>query len=67
MLREHRLYQSDRLMRFYDYTPSEVAAAADDATGMMLLGIDRKPVAPADKDDLRLLVAPEAKQMELFD
>jgi predicted DNA-binding helix-hairpin-helix protein len=32
-MREHRLYQSDWLMRFYDYQPNEVAAAADEATG----------------------------------
>jgi putative DNA modification/repair radical SAM protein len=42
LMREHRLYQSDWLMRFYDYTPGEVAAAADDATGMMPLDIDPK-------------------------
>jgi putative DNA modification/repair radical SAM protein len=137
LMREHRLYQSDWLMRFYDYMPEEVAAAADDATGMMPLDIDPKlawalkfrdrfpvdvnrapreallrvpglgtravdkilaarrwrrlaladigrltisiakmrpfliasdwkPVALADKADLRSLVAPRAKQMELF-
>lgn len=42
LMREHRLYQSDWLMRFYDYSPGEVAAAADDATGMMPLDIDPK-------------------------
>ena len=42
LMREHRLYQSDWLMRFYDYKPEEVAAAADDATGMMPLDIDPK-------------------------
>ena len=42
LMREHRLYQSDWLMRFYDYSPDEVAAAADDATGMMPLDIDPK-------------------------
>ncbi|WP_375397117.1 putative DNA modification/repair radical SAM protein [uncultured Sphingomonas sp.] len=42
LMREHRLYQSDWLMRFYDYTPDEVAAAADEATGMMPLDIDPK-------------------------
>ena len=41
LMREHRLYQSDWLMRFYDYSPHEVAAAADD-TGMMPLDIDPK-------------------------
>lgn len=42
LMREHRLYQSDWLMRFYDFTPQEVAAAADDVTGMMPLDIDPK-------------------------
>jgi putative DNA modification/repair radical SAM protein len=41
LMREHRLYQSDWLMRFYDYSPEEVADAADD-TGMMPLDIDPK-------------------------
>ena len=42
LMREHRLYQSDWLMRFYDYSPGEVADAADPATGMMPLDIDPK-------------------------
>lgn len=42
LMREHRLYQSDWLMRFYDYAPVEVVAAADDATGMLPLDIDPK-------------------------
>ncbi len=33
LMREHRLYQSDWLMRFYDYSPAEVVAATDEATG----------------------------------
>lgn len=41
LMREHRLYQSDWLMRFYDYSPHEVAEAAD-ANGMMPLDIDPK-------------------------
>ena len=41
LMREHRLYQSDWLMRFYDYAPHEVAEAAD-ANGMMPLDIDPK-------------------------
>ncbi|WP_242146241.1 putative DNA modification/repair radical SAM protein [Sphingomonas sp. BAUL-RG-20F-R05-02] len=41
LMREHRLYQSDWLMRFYEYQPGEVAAAADD-NGMMRLDIDPK-------------------------
>src|SRR3954471_5476549 len=42
LMREHRLYQSDWLMRFYDYKPKEVADAADAATGMLPLDIDPK-------------------------
>ncbi|WP_375394698.1 putative DNA modification/repair radical SAM protein [uncultured Sphingomonas sp.] len=42
LMREHRLYQSDWLMRFYEYRPDEVVAAADDATGMLPLDIDPK-------------------------
>lgn len=41
LMREHRLYQSDWLMRFYEYAPHEVAEAAD-ANGMMPLDIDPK-------------------------
>ena len=41
LMREHRLYQSDWLMRFYDYKPAEVADAADPA-GMLPLDIDPK-------------------------
>ncbi len=42
LMREHRLYQSDWLMRFYNFKPSEVAAAADPKTGMLPLDIDPK-------------------------
>ena len=42
LLREHRLYQSDWLMRFYGFQPKEVAAATDEATGMLPLDIDPK-------------------------
>jgi putative DNA modification/repair radical SAM protein len=42
LMREHRLYQSDWLMRFYGYRADEVADAADAATGMMPLDIDPK-------------------------
>jgi putative DNA modification/repair radical SAM protein len=42
LMREHRLYQSDWMMRFYGFTPGEVAAAADPATGMLPLDIDPK-------------------------
>jgi putative DNA modification/repair radical SAM protein len=41
LMREHRLYQSDWLMRFYGFTPAEVVAAADPA-GMLPLEIDPK-------------------------
>ena len=42
LMREHRLYQSDWMMRFYGFAPAEVAAAADPATGMLPLDIDPK-------------------------
>jgi putative DNA modification/repair radical SAM protein len=41
LMREHRLYQSDWLMRFYGFAPHEVAAAAD-VSGMLPLDIDPK-------------------------
>jgi len=41
LMREHRLYQSDWLMRFYGFAASEVADATD-ATGMLPLDIDPK-------------------------
>ncbi len=41
LIREHRLYQSDWLMRFYGFSAGEVATAADDA-GMLPLDIDPK-------------------------
>jgi predicted DNA-binding helix-hairpin-helix protein len=40
-MREHRLYQSDWLMRFYGFAPAEVADAAG-ADGMLPLDIDPK-------------------------
>jgi len=42
LMREHRLYQSDWMIRFYNYTPAEVGAAADPVTGMLPLDIDPK-------------------------
>ena len=42
LMREHRLYQSDWLMRFYGFAPAEVAAATDEGTGMLPLDIDPK-------------------------
>ncbi|HWH22065.1 MAG TPA: putative DNA modification/repair radical SAM protein [Allosphingosinicella sp.] len=41
LLREHRLYQSDWLMRFYGFKPGEVMDATD-ASGMLPLDIDPK-------------------------
>jgi putative DNA modification/repair radical SAM protein len=41
LIREHRLYQSDWLMRFYGYSASEVQQAAG-ADGMLPLDIDPK-------------------------
>jgi putative DNA modification/repair radical SAM protein len=41
LMREHRLYQSDWLMRFYGFKPAEVVAAAG-PDGMLPLDIDPK-------------------------
>ncbi|WP_429599034.1 putative DNA modification/repair radical SAM protein [Sphingomonas zeicaulis] len=41
LMREHRLYQSDWLMRFYGFTPDEVVSATGD-DGMLPLDIDPK-------------------------
>jgi len=41
LMREHRLYQSDWLMRFYGFKPAEVVQATDEA-GMLPLDIDPK-------------------------
>ncbi|MFD1610792.1 putative DNA modification/repair radical SAM protein [Sphingomonas tabacisoli] len=41
LMREHRLYQSDWLMRFYGFQPQEVVAAANES-GMLPLDIDPK-------------------------
>jgi putative DNA modification/repair radical SAM protein len=41
LMREHRLYQSDWLMRFYGFKPAEVMQATD-AAGMLPLDIDPK-------------------------
>ena len=42
LMREHRLYQSDWLMRFYGFKPTEVVQATDETTGMLPLDIDPK-------------------------
>ena len=41
LMREHRLYQSDWLMRFYGFKPTEIVSAAD-KDGMLPLDIDPK-------------------------
>ncbi|WP_166037952.1 putative DNA modification/repair radical SAM protein [Sphingosinicella sp. YJ22] len=41
LMREHRLYQSDWLMRFYGFEPGEVGQVTD-AAGMLPLDIDPK-------------------------
>jgi putative DNA modification/repair radical SAM protein len=41
LMREHRIYQADWLMRFYGFTPKEVQCATD-AEGMLPLDIDPK-------------------------
>ncbi|MDP1914277.1 putative DNA modification/repair radical SAM protein [Brevundimonas sp.] len=40
LMREHRLYQADWLMRFYGFSPAEIGDAAND--GMLDLNIDPK-------------------------
>ncbi len=42
LMREHRLYQSDWLMRFYGFKPQEVVDTTDATTGMLALDIDPK-------------------------
>ena len=41
LMREHRIYQADWLMRFYGFAPTEVQGAADEQ-GMLPLDIDPK-------------------------
>jgi len=41
LMREHRIYQADWLMRFYGFTPVELQSATD-AQGMLPLDIDPK-------------------------
>jgi predicted DNA-binding helix-hairpin-helix protein len=41
LMREHRIYQADWLMRFYGFAPAEVQDAADDQ-GMLPLDLDPK-------------------------
>jgi putative DNA modification/repair radical SAM protein len=42
LMREHRLYQSDWLMRFYHFTPKEIGDAVDPVSKMLPLDIDPK-------------------------
>jgi putative DNA modification/repair radical SAM protein len=42
LMREHRLYQSDWLIRCYHYSPAEVNTAVDEVTGMLPLDMDPK-------------------------
>lgn len=42
LLREHRLYQSDWMMRFYGYSSSDLEQATDPDTGCLPLDIDPK-------------------------
>ena len=42
MQREHRLYQSDWLIRCYDFAMEEVVSVVDESTGMLPLDIDPK-------------------------
>jgi predicted DNA-binding helix-hairpin-helix protein len=42
LVREHRLYQSDWMLRFYGYSVSDLAGAADPVTGNLPLDIDPK-------------------------
>lgn len=42
LMREHRLYQSDWLMRYYGFAAGEIVTATDPVTGMLPLDIDPK-------------------------
>ena len=42
LIREHRLYQGDWMIRHYAFRPEEVGEAADPTTGMLPLDIDPK-------------------------
>jgi putative DNA modification/repair radical SAM protein len=42
LMREHRLYQSDWLMRYYGFAAGEIVSATDPTTGMLPLDIDPK-------------------------
>ena len=42
LLREHRLYQADWLLRFYGFSVEEISASNDEKAGMLDLDIDPK-------------------------
>lgn len=42
LVREHRIYQSDWLMRLYGFTVEDVQSATDDDTGLLPLDLDPK-------------------------
>ncbi len=42
LVREHRIYQSDWLMRLYGFTVADVQSATDEDTGMLPLDLDPK-------------------------
>ena len=42
MIREHRLYQADWLLRFYGFTVNEITQQPNDSDGMLDLEIDPK-------------------------
>jgi len=42
LMREHRLYQSDWMVRYYGFSAADVGNAADPVTGMLPLDIDPK-------------------------
>ncbi|MEJ8855555.1 putative DNA modification/repair radical SAM protein [Variovorax robiniae] len=62
MVREHRLYQADWLMRFYGFTHDEIVpASADDKGGMLSLDVDPKlawALAHRDRFPVDLNLAP---------
>ncbi len=43
LLREHRLYQADWLMRFYGYSHGEITTGHDDVAGADMLSLDVDP------------------------
>jgi putative DNA modification/repair radical SAM protein len=63
LIREHRIYQADWLMRFYGFAPTEVQGATDDQ-GMLPLDIDPKLAwALKNRDSFPVDVNRAAKEM----